>query len=259
MFAKFKLPCPGSRKQSRGLTLIEIMMVVLIGSLALSTIFRVFSSTSTVALSGMVQSELVLETRRTLRQIHDDLKYGVFYVDYNSPVTETVQDCFDRMLVPSFGEIFSVLRFPLHGPVEQSIQYSNGGAYRVPVRISYSIVKEGPMLFALYRREGDALPRCLTRRVNFFKLTSHPGVPDHTAWMVNLQLVETSGAPSHDRNLMKLRTVADEAYDSPNRRLQERTAGVQVSDFFDTVSSDYYTCCRRSNFIPNWQTLLINR
>lgn len=247
------------RSSGRGIALLELMIALLIFTLLLLPIYHVLSVSSTTAFKGMVRSDITLEARRLLRQVHDDLKYSVFFVDYNAPITDTIQDCFDRMLNPSFGEAYSLLRFPLQGKVEDFIETSSGGVFRIPVRVSYRLVKIDNLLFALYRQEGNNTPRCLSKRINFFDIQSHPIAPSHTAWLVNLQLADISKAVPSDTNLKELESVANLAYNDQQRRLMARTHSVIIADFFNAVASEYYNCFRRSKFIPNWQTLLIQR
>lgn len=242
-----------------GIVFPELMIALLIFSLLLIPIYHVLSVSSNTAYRGMIRSDITMEARRLLRQIHDDLKYSVFFVNYNAPITETIQNCFDRMLDPSFGEAYSLLRFPLHGKVEDFIQTSCDEAYRIPVRVSYRLEKSNNLLFALYRQEGDNTPHCLSKRINFFEIQSHPTAPPHTTWLVNLQLADVSKAVHSDANFKELESVANLAYNDNKRRLTARTHSVIIADFFNAVASEYYNCFRRSKFIPNWQTLLIQR
>ena len=245
-----------AERRPRGWTLIEILIVICCLAILTGPIVYVFRSGSRTALQGVVKSEITLEARRILQQIHDDLRYAVFFIDYSKPVKEKPEELFDRMLVPIGSSTYSLLRFPLHGTVGEAIRTESGAAYRMPVRVVYELRKEGPLFYSLYRREGSAAAALLSRRVNFLEIRENPAAPAKTVWLVTLQLAEATQATPSDANLARIEAARDTLPNAIERRLEERTRGVQIAEFFDVVASEFYSTFRRSRFIPNWHTLI---
>jgi hypothetical protein len=240
-------------------TLVETMVAIMCMSILMGPIFYVYRSGSRTSLGGMVKAEITLEARRIIRQIHDDLKYSVFFIGYPAPKYTKSTDYFPEILSGDLETSFSVLRFPLHGSVDDAIEsIPDGVAFRKPILITYSLKKEaaGDIFYSLYRKEGAMSPNQLSKRVNFFEIRENPMSIERTSWFVTLQLAETVQALPDDINVIRLQEKQGKSVKAAERRLIDRTKNVQIADFFDVVASEYYSFFRKSNFIPNWHTLL---
>lgn len=244
--------CYGSGRH--GFTHIELMIAVVCMAILLTPVFLAFRSGTKTALRGMVKVEITVEAKTLLRQVHDDLKYSTFYIDYSAPVNESTSDFFDKIVSSSDGTMFTLLRFPLRGSVSEAIITDDGAARRMPVRIIYELKKQDSGLHKLYRQEGNLPPVLLSSRVNFFEIRENPAAPAKTSWLVNLQLANLSQQESDDLNAAGAQAAGPET--SAGERYTNRSQSVQLADFFAVVSSEYYSRFRRSNSIPNWHTLI---
>ena len=244
MFADMK------RKKVAGVTLVEVIVVVLVIGLLMSAVFLAFSSGSKTALHGMVKNEITLEARALLRQVHDDLRYSVFYIDYSAPGLGMIDDYFDKIVSASDGTLFTFLRFPLHGSIEEAISSDSSSATRIPVRITYELKRQKNQLFSFSRKEGNKPESVLSKRVVYFEIKENPAAPAKTSWLVGLQLANKADSSDSEDN---------ETSDSPaSGRLVKVNGDVQVANFFDVVASEYFSRFRRSRAIPNWNTLVGN-
>jgi type II secretory pathway pseudopilin PulG len=240
--------------RSGGVTLVELLVVIACLGVVLTPIVFVFRSGSRTALEGMARAEITLEARAVLRQVQDDLKYSTFFIDYSKPIQENTHDVFDRIITTTTdGTRFSLLRFPLRGEVAAAIRREDGMATRVPVQVVYELKAQDTPMMTLTRREGEAAPVVLSKRVNFFDVRENPAAPPKTSWLVTLQLIDLSG---NKPNWTPITQTIDRTKGLAEQRLRERTQGVPVADFFAVVSSEYYTRFRRSRAVPNWQTLI---
>jgi type II secretory pathway pseudopilin PulG len=240
-------------RRSVGVTFVELLVVIACLGVVLTPIVYVFRSGSRTALAGLTRADITLEARAVLRQVQDDLKYSTFFIDYSKPIQENTHDFFDRIITTTDGTTFSLLRFPLRGEVAAAIRREDGLATRVPVRVVYELKTQDTPLMTLTRQEGEAAPVVLSTRVNFFDVRENPAAPAKTSWLVTLQLVDLSGTRP---NWTPITQTIDRTKGLAEQRLQERTHGVPVADFFAVVASEYYTRFRRSRAIPNWQTLI---
>lgn len=252
----------------RALTLVEMLVALGCMAILMGPIFFVYRSGSRSSLQGIAKAEITLEARRILRQIHDDLRYSVVYLNYNINLPSSLGSYYFPYFLkggnpysPS-GDAqtqYKMLRFPLHGEVKDAIEPVGGvTAYRKPILITYELKKETPdqALFSLFRQEGTGRPILLSNRVNFFEIRDNPNSPAGTTWFTTLQLAEVIRPSNEDSNWQKLQHAGGTTINSTERRLADRTRGVQIADFFDVAASEFYTLFRRSSFMPNWQNLI---
>ena len=241
-----------------GTTIIEALVVVFLLVLLFGPIFLVFRSGSQTALKGIVTSDITVEARVLLRQVHDDLHSSVFYIDYARPIRETTDEYFDKIVSSSNGVMFTLLRFPPHGSVDDAINTSGGAAHRRAVRIIYELKRLPSGLYRFLRQEGNTPPKELSSRVTFFEIRENPAAPPKTTWLVSLQLADLSRAPASHRLPGSTLSGAPPVHDTLGQRLTGRTPNIQIADFFTVVASEYFTRFRRSRAIPNWHTLIDN-
>ncbi|MBF0501077.1 MAG: prepilin-type N-terminal cleavage/methylation domain-containing protein [Candidatus Riflebacteria bacterium] len=247
-------------KLRKAYTLVEVMIAVTLISLLMGPIFMVYRSGSKTSLEGLVKGEITLEAMRIIRQIHDDLKYSVFFIDYNAKplqIDKTVA-YFSKIIFGNFESSYSILRFPLHGNMNEIIENTPGTAYRKVVTVTYELSKSGTdsPFYTLSRKEGALGKTVLSNRVNFFEIRENPLSPAKTTWLVTLQIAEAVKRIESDINVRKIEETKDNSVKAIERRLLERTQVVQIADFYDVVASEYYSIFKRSTFIPNWQTLI---
>jgi hypothetical protein len=225
-------------------------------SILMVPIVYVFRFGSNAALSGLVKTEITSEARLILRPLKADLKYSVFFLDYAYPPFTDPQDYFQLLLRGNGETVYVLYRFPLHGSLEDFIESGpTGTAYRVPVRITYEVKKEGGSFYSLYRTEGNGSAVCLSKRVNFFEIEANSFAPPQTSWIVSLQLADIVKNLSTDFNVQKGQNAQNQSVKALDRKLTERTQGIQLADYFQVVGSEYFAAFRTSTFLPNWHTL----
>lgn len=263
MFANMKSPRGRKGKVDafrKAFTLVEALIAVGLMALLMGPIFYVYRSGSRNSLEGRVKAEITLEAQRIIRQVHDDLKYSTFFVDYISspPHIEKTPVYFDKTLFGNAESTYSLLRFPLHGQMSEAIENTPETAYRKTVLVTYELKKSGgdSPFYILTRKEGALGSVELSRRVNFFEIRENPFSPEKTTWLITLQIAEAVKQTGADINIQKLGETQGNSVKATERRLLERTRAVQIADFYDVAASDYYSFFRKSTFIPNWQTLI---
>jgi prepilin-type N-terminal cleavage/methylation domain-containing protein len=241
----------------RGFTLVETLVAIVCMSILMVPIVWVYRSGSRSAFEGMVKADITLEARRIIRQIQDDLKYSVFVLDYSKVPDKRPEYFFNTIVTGNAETVYRLLRFPIHGSVNSMIDFSEG-AFRKPTPVSYELAKipDSP-LYTLTRSEGGSRRVILSEQVNFFEIRPNPLAPDRTSWAVTLQLAKVAKAKPTDSSLLQLEAHQTAKVKATERRLLERTRGVQIADFYTVVASEYYHLFRRSRFIPNWHTLLV--
>lgn len=244
------------RARATGFTLIELMVAIVCMSILIVPIVYVFRTGSNVALAGLVKTEITAEARNILRQIDADLKYSVFFLDYANPPFADANDYFQLLLAGNRETVYTLFRFPLHGSPDQFIDaVGTDTANRIPVKITYELKKEGKHFYSLYRTEGDLAPACMSSRVNFFEIEENSLAPGRTTWLVSLQLADVVKQLPDDLNVQKLESTQKMSVKAFERRLTERTQGIQIADFYQVVGSEYFSVFRKSCYIPNWHTL----
>ena len=156
--------------RTAGFTLVELMIVVLLVGVVLAPVFLMYQSGSRYSIRGMTKADVTLEARRILKQIHDDFKHAVVFIEVPASAQQPIMKAsfFEQIRQPGpTPESFSLYRFPLHGSVEEAIDLAPGapeqGALRKPVKIVYSWTRPaGSIFYELSRTEGDGLPHLLS-------------------------------------------------------------------------------------------------
>ena len=238
------------RRASRGTSLLELSLSLLLMGMLLTPILLTFRSSTATSLRGMRQIDLVLEAQRVLRQIHDDLESACTRLP-----AQSVQIRFDTLLrtVPSAvhaGGGYSFLRFPLNVPLTKAISadVTAGPAPRLANRITYTVepIEPGQPGLMLVREEkphpslgGAPRKAILTRRLNFLRiapveLRGTKG-PAREFFQVTLQLLTTpDGRPPRVK---------------PGENLLEPLeTGLINADFFDVVCPEFYAALNNNPF-----------
>ncbi len=249
-----------ARIGTTGFTLTEILVVVLcVGILLVPAISFLMQGTRS-SLRGMVQIETVLEARRIMQQIRQDLKNACF------PVDGKERDLTLSLYLEEKGEPpcsrYSFLSFSQVGKPEDAVPCSSAGTgmvWRRASKITYALepsTKGSGNLLRLVREEkfhpdhpqathyGDGTRiSVLSDKVNLFHVQLHSFEPNSQlppAYLVTLQLVD-SVAEKRSGNGQPI-TLPD-----PSKTV--------IADFFDVVYSDFaIRMADRGWFNLNWQT-----
>ncbi|MFZ2958446.1 MAG: hypothetical protein WA705_16285 [Candidatus Ozemobacteraceae bacterium] len=243
-----------------GMTVVEILVVAAMIVLVMGPAWQIFRSGTKTSLQGMMQVETANEARRILRQIHNDLKQGCFYLPPSDPRIdfELMMDKNKLALNPPQYSFFS---FPTTGAVADTVPFSTFGAadrrasaitYRLERGTTadkpfYQLIREerfmGPLAAAF---PGGIRTSTLSRRVNFFEIKPYKiqtAKRDQFFFWVTLQLVDNYQAVGF----------------SPTSgiKLPTRSQGVLIADFFDVVSPEFFSSVwNQDGMRRNWHSLL---
>lgn len=222
-----------------GVTLVELMLAVLLMGILLTPLFMTFWSSSRISIRGVRQIDLVLEGQRILRQVHDDLQAACLVLPMQSTQVEFTDLVEVTAATDHPGGRVSLLRFPLHAPLEAAISADRrtGPAPRLASRVTYT-AEPGPAgtgEFHLIRREvfhprlGQPEQKAvLTRNLNFFRVAP----------------VEIADATGEKRRFfqvtLQVATTRDGRLRSSPAGEAAGEEGLFVADFFDVVCPDFF-------------------
>jgi prepilin-type N-terminal cleavage/methylation domain-containing protein len=230
----------------RGLTLIEVMMVVIIGSLLFIPLILMFQSSSKTSLRGMVQVDTMLEARRVLQQVKLDLQNACYRIDESSDAIG------DEISIRTSGQetIFEFFLFPKHGDIDVVCQKNQNDLVDISLsKVSYSLQNNVSDSFCTLKRTeifgkknplNEKYPQGMThelsKRVNFFHIDPRflaAPYDDTPYFHVSLQIAEnyqkSAKSPAHTTYGPWL----------------ERHRSLVIADFFDVVFPDNYVSMLR--------------
>ncbi len=247
---------------TRGFTLAEIMMVLILLGLVMIPAWRIWRSGTTRSMRKMLQVQTVLEAQQVLRQIHDDLSRlcGPFVNPYFNIPTHDFLDlrsrftaCHARFSTLPGGDPIKFFNFPMHGSVEQAAKHFATGTMRLASRIEYSLEQNTsrPLFHRLIRREifhpdhpmarqyppDGTRQTVMSERVNFFRIrplfypTDICPNNDRLCFFVDLQLVDSFQKELTAAELARLA--------GPHQDSQQ--FGIVLADFFDVATSEWFT------------------
>jgi type II secretory pathway pseudopilin PulG len=249
----------------QGLTLIEIMLVVLCIGILMGPIIQVFRHGTQSSLQGMLQIDTTLEARRVIRQISQDLKNSCFRMDGTEREFNLGTVLHDSGTPPTSGYTF--LSFSQYGQIEDSVPYKSPGAgnavWRRPSEITYRMIAQNTLekpFFKLMREErfhpdhpmakkhpGGIFSRVLSDRVNYFHIQPHLFQSANKilpAFIITLQLVD-----SLKKNTLPIAPTGNQIVNKPR--------GWLLADFYEVVTPEFLnSMLNRSWFNPNWQTMI---
>ncbi len=191
---------------NRAFTLVEVMIVVICASLLILPALVILSSGTTTSLRGMARVETVLEARRVIEQVTNDLKaayleYGKknsFHLDYENYVKDSGSYPFVE---------YQFYRFPQSGEVEDLLQITDSETRRRLSTVNYRIEAGNdpncPQQKILRRIEvfhpghplaekyPGGLEKVLSKKVSFFSIRPYQ-VEDkyQTLYTITLQLID---------------------------------------------------------------------
>lgn len=253
-----------TRKLNRAFTMMEIMVVVLLSMLVIVPAWRIFKSSSQSSLQGVHQIEMVMEGRRLLRQIHNDLKSACLPME-NEVQIFTFYDLFNfhaPSQISQAGSSYDFLVFPMHAEIRDAVSeaITSGLSPRYVNRVIYRLEaqRDSPFL-KLIREEkthpglrgGPAGAKVLTDKVNFFRIDAVPiqfpvagGAKDQWFFNVTLQLAQAR----EPKDLTKVPS---------GNTIMNRTQGLIIADFYDVVYSEHFTAFWNQDFMGrNWHTVM---
>ncbi|RCK78119.1 MAG: hypothetical protein OZSIB_1768 [Candidatus Ozemobacter sibiricus] len=243
---------------TRGLTLIELMLVLLCLFLLLNPAFRILRSGTQSSLKGMMQIGTTLEARNVLRQVVNDLRVSAYRVDGNQQLKiswATLLQVSGALPEPEY----SFLAFPFTDSIEAAIDKGGSGmAWRNASLITYRVEPHPtrPFMRQLVRVEefhpshpaharypGGKREAVLSDHVNLFEikpLVISSSGKSLVAFRIHLQLVDF--LPGRETTV---------AVGSSNLTRPREGA---IADYFEIVVSEFYRAMRhKAKFNPNWQ------
>ena len=219
-----------------GFTLIEVMMVLILSMLILGPAYQIFRAGSQTTLKGMKRIDLVLEGRRILKEVHEDLKRSC------KTTTGAGQEYDIRTLlhsteIPFFS--YSFYSFPFHSEIEKTVSAgSTGDAPRLASRVTYEVIPPTGLqnpLSQLVRKEvfhpglgKEPEQRIVSKNINTFTIkpfqlqSKDSGFQNQNYFIITLQLAQLP----------------------PNFTPDNPLRGIVLLDFYDVVYS--------SNFNSTW-------
>lgn len=219
---------------ARGVTLIELLVAIICFMLVLLPAFQAFLVGTRTSLTGMMQVDTTMEARRSLRQIHADLKGACLPFDGRG-----LQVTLDQLLTASAdgtGMTYAVNVFPRHVDPARTIAVEPSGLRpHVANRVIYRLVttKVGDPRKQLIREErphsatGETVrTSVLSERVNHFEIraVNFGGPVPRSAFFVSLQLVDS---------------VETGALDNLPPGSAEKPRGVVLADYCDMVAPTF--------------------
>ena len=234
----------------RGVTLLEMMLSVLLFALVIGPVFFAFRGSTRSSMEGMRRVDLVLEARRVLQQVHDDLRTACY------PLTvQAKQLNLDDFLVANLSGsgvegTYQITRFPLATTVAKAVSAhrASGNAPRLLNRVTYSIEKGegGRSEYQLVRTEqmhpdlgGGTRKRVLTRRLNFFRISVVDGSSTFGGPQKLLQATIQLVARLDGKPMV--------VTGSPDTAAMAQ-AKVMIVDYFDVVCPEYYSALAGRSF-----------
>ncbi|MFZ2959362.1 MAG: prepilin-type N-terminal cleavage/methylation domain-containing protein [Candidatus Ozemobacteraceae bacterium] len=243
----------------RAFTLIEIMMVLILACLILGPAWAIFRSGSRTSLQGIQQIELVLEGRRVLRQMHNDLKNACFAIpdaNYSFQFGDILAE-YQPSPVSQDGTTYGFLSFPLHTDENTTVSANETAvAPRYASKILYRLTKSKLDPFLILTREeelpaalgGGSKPilRVLSRRVNYFSLKEVEQKSligkNQFFYQIKLQLAEA-------REPRRLNQILE------GKLIENRSEGLIIGDFFDVVFPAFFSALwNQENMNRNWHS-----
>ncbi|MBF0544128.1 MAG: hypothetical protein HQM08_06835 [Candidatus Riflebacteria bacterium] len=242
-------------------TLMEIIVVAVISILLLIPAYKIFRNSSETSLHGLQQIDLVMEGRRIIKQIRNDLLSACIIL----PLTNTQYSLMDFLQVSGGsatsmeGTTFTFLAFPSHGDLKQAVSEGSTTGYCIKCanEISYTLeaTEPGNPFLTLNRQEkvntrlgGGTQSRVLSKRINYFTIrpVEIQTTNGRNQWFFNitLQLAE-QGNQNNQKSFQK------------NTLIQSRQSGIMIADFFDVVCPYFFSEIWNQTLTNrNWQTLI---
>ena len=243
------------KQRERGFTLIEIMVVLLISTFFMMSVYKIFNAGAKSSLNGMLRIDTTLEGRRIIKQVYNDLKNASFVLD------GTQRELPFSELVKKDGDSYTFLSLPLHGTAEDAIPTGGSGkAYRRASRITYVLEASDSAanpFKKLIRKEtfhpehplsktvlGGVETHMLSTRVNSFEIRPYvqfsKGKTVCCYW-ITLQLRD---APLKGQ----LKSIGKSSTPTVS-------TDILIADFFDVVVPEFhYRLLVNDNFNLNWHT-----
>lgn len=220
-------------RRARGFTLIEVMMVLIISMLILGPAYQVFRSGSQTTLKGMKRIDLVLEGRRVLKEIHEDLKRSC-KATAGSGQEYDIRTLLRSTEFPVFS--YSFLNFPFHTDIGQTVSAGavSGDAPRLASRVTYELIPPTSLqnpLSQLVRKEKfhsnfarEPSVRVISKNVSMFSIkpfqiqSKNPQFQNQNYFLISLQLAQLPA----------------------NYTPANPTKGLVLLDFYDVVFSNNF-------------------
>jgi prepilin-type N-terminal cleavage/methylation domain-containing protein len=232
------------RRTNSGFSLLELLIVLTLIGLITVPAYRIYVSGMKSSLSGIVSLEIQTEGEKILMQVRDDLRNSCF------PYEGAVEFSFDSFLTitpgsgPSLaGTSYSCYRFGKNEVQMISSLPQAGKANRPVERITYRLKSSSqPHLHLLTRAIGEDGPEVvLSKRVNFLQV-------------VPVQLEQGSTLDGNSQWFWNVYfQLADLPKDLPvtgGPLLANRSKGIIIADFYDIVSSDFFSCAWNFRWSP---------
>ncbi|MFZ2958405.1 MAG: prepilin-type N-terminal cleavage/methylation domain-containing protein [Candidatus Ozemobacteraceae bacterium] len=238
-------------KQTRGFTLPEILIVLSLTVMVCGMLILLIREITASSQKGIISADGILETRRILEIVKDDLKHQCFPTVGREGSSIRIAEQITESGTPPFCR-FSFLRFPKAGSLEESVPRDIDGSGASPRRatlITYIIqpTRKGFFPMSLVREEAfppqhpeaQRLPdgkrsRIISNRISFFEirpLELRLGKQYLYYFQITVQVAATLG---------------DASGGSPPRTI--------ILDFFDTVYPEFVmTLLQNRGYNPVWQ------
>ncbi|MBF0409412.1 MAG: prepilin-type N-terminal cleavage/methylation domain-containing protein [Candidatus Riflebacteria bacterium] len=248
-------------KRNTAFTLMELVVVIFMSGILIIPAYRIFSETSKTSIQGMQQIDMVLEGRRIIQQLRNDIKLSCIIL----PASEAQYSFTDFIKVVGHsastlvGTKFSFLSFASHGELDKVVSagVSTGQCIKCANEITYSLESGTPgnPFLVLSRTErvhpkagGGEQKRILSRRINYFAINpveiQSPGGRNQWFFNITLQLAEAR----QPEDLVNL---------SRNGMILNRQKGIMITDFFDLVCPTYFSAMWNQRFSNrNWHTII---
>ncbi len=234
-------------RSGRGITLIETLVALAIISLISLPAISVYRSGMQNSVNGMIAQDMMNSGKQIISQIKDDLRHSA--IGYQGGFSIAFQEMLSYAAPNSSGfdnQTFTLYRFPEKASYNDKAK----GSMKLGMltKITYRLEKLINTPFLRLSRQkmdshGTVSNKILSDRINFFSI--HPVEfkleKDNSAWLFNISL--------------QLGLYKGNSKRQPGHFLTDKENSLKIMEFYDVVSSDFFTAINTNRInTRNWNS-----